>query len=178
MKVENNKPTEYSMEPITPKVLDSTIVELLTKRIADEFTAHYFYLNAANWCNEQGFMKAGAFFQNESSSELAHAQGIVDYLVQWNVVPTIPTVKTSYELDNLIDIINYAYNLEYNLFLAYNETSKNILLKDVATFDFLQKYREIQNDSVKEYADLLSVLRLIDFTDKYQLLYFENNYFQ
>jgi len=177
MKVEDNKPTEYNMEPITPKVLDSAIVELLTKRIADEFTAHYFYLNAANWCNEQGFMKAGAFFQNESSSELAHAQGIMDYLVQWNVVPTIPTVKTSYELDNLIDIINYAYNLEYNLFVAYNETSKNILLKDVATFDFLQKYREIQKESVIEFNDLINASNLINKNNKFEVLYFENTYF-
>lgn len=175
--MENEKTMSAITDPINPRVLDNSIVELLTKRIADEFVAHYFYLCASNWCNERGYVKAGAFFKNESDSELAHAQGIMDYLVQWNVIPTIPTVKTNYEISDLVDILNFAYNLEYNLFLAYNDISKNILLKDVATFDFLQKYREIQNDSVKEYSDLLSTLRLIDYTDKYQLLYFENNFF-
>ena len=52
-----------------------------------------------------------------------------------------------------------------------------ILVIDPSTFDFLEKYREIQNESVIEFSDLLNALDLIDKTDKFQLLYFEQTYF-
>lgn len=31
---------------------------------------------------------------------------------------------------------------------------------------------------IQEYSDLLNVLKLIDYNDKYQLLYFKNRYFE
>ena len=62
--------------------------------------------------------------------------------------------------------------------MAYSDNAKTLIVKDINTFTFLQQFVQIQNDSVKEFSDLLNVLRLIDHTDKYQLLYFENEYFK
>ena len=63
-----------------PKKLSNDIVEILDARIGDEYTAHYFYRNAANWCKNANYNKAADFFNDEASSELEHAQGLQDYL--------------------------------------------------------------------------------------------------
>jgi hypothetical protein len=46
------------------------------------------------------------------------------------------------------------------------------------TFDFLEKYRQIQTDSVAEYSDLLNVLATLGTLDEYKVLYFEMNFFK
>ena len=165
------------VDPILPNDLKSEIVTMLNDRLVDEYIAHYYYFNAGNWCNNQGYVNAGKFFIDESNSELEHVKKLQDYLIAWNVQPEIPQVETKTEINGLVEIINRAYQLEYNLLLKYSENLKQCLVKDSNTFLFLQDYVKIQNESVIEYSDLLNTLRLIDWNDKYQLLYFENEYF-
>lgn len=165
------------IQPLTPQLLKSEIEEILNSRLVDEYQAYYFYLNASNWCNGKGYTKAGSFFDQESNHELEHAKKLQGYLVDWNLEPKLPKVETQFKFNSLVEIINGAYKLEYELLQKYSNDSRNCLIKDINTFNFLQQFLTIQNDSVKEFSDLLNVLMLIDHTDKYQLLYFENNYF-
>ncbi len=53
----------------TPKTLADASVKILTDRLGDEYTAHYFYRNATNWCAGIGYMKAAAFFAQEAENE-------------------------------------------------------------------------------------------------------------
>ena len=53
----------------TPKSLPADIVAVFEKRIADEYTAHYTYRNAANWCRNANYKKATAYFEAEAASE-------------------------------------------------------------------------------------------------------------
>ena len=141
---------------LKPNTLSGEVIALLTERLEDEYTAHYFYRNASNWCEEKAYLKAAAFFAKEAANELEHAQKLQKYLVDWNVIPTIPAVNMQPTFTSLIDIINKAYQLEYNLFLEYNANSAEIFPGDMATFDFLQELRMGQNESVAEYATLLN----------------------
>lgn len=160
-----------------PKKLSDDIVEILDARIGDEYTAHYFYRNAANWCKNTNYNKAAAFFDAESGSELEHAQGLQDYLIQWNLLPAIPQAPTRHDFDNPIDIIRKAYELEYNLLQKYSGDQKMFLNQHPATFNFIQKYVDIQNQSVAEYSDLLNAIELINTDNKLDVLFFEKNYF-
>jgi len=162
----------------TPKTLADASVKILTERLGDEYTAHYFYRNATNWCAGIGYMKAAAFFAQEAENELEHAKGLQKYLVDWNVMPLLPSIKPNITFVDLIDIINKAYALEYALFEAYMRDSKELFASDLNTFDFLTGYRTGQNDSVIEYSDLLNAAMLIDPTNKFEVLYFEQTYFQ
>ena len=162
---------------VTPNVLDEQSVQLLTERIKDEYTAHYFYRNAANWCKNKNYTKAASFFDAESDSELEHAKGLQNYLIDFNIQPTIPQAETNKVFNSLVDIISGAYRMEYGLMEAYNQNSSALFTTDLTTFDFLQEYRKIQKDAVVEYSDLLNALQLIDNTDKFQILYFEQTYF-
>jgi len=42
---------------ISPKKLTDDVVKILNERLGDEYTAHYFYRNAANWCKNMVLMK-------------------------------------------------------------------------------------------------------------------------
>lgn len=162
----------------TPKTLADKSVKILTDRLGDEYTAHYFYRNATNWCAGIGYMKAAAFFAQEAENELEHAKGLQKYLVDWNAMPLLPSIKPNITFVDLIDIINKAYSLEYALFEAYMRNSKELFASDLNTYDFLTSYRTGQNDSVIEYSDLLNAAMLIDPTNKFEVLYFEQTYFQ
>ena len=161
----------------TPKTLADASVKILTDRLGDEYTAHYFYRNATNWCAGIGYLKAAAFFAQEAENELEHAKGLQKYLVDWNVMPLLPSIKPNVTFSDLIDIINKAYALEYALFESYNRDSKQLFDTDLTTFDFLTTYRTGQTESVIEYSDLLNAAELVNIDNKFEILYFEQTYF-
>jgi len=161
----------------TPKTLADASVKILTDRLGDEYTAHYFYRNATNWCAGIGYLKAAAFFAQEAENELDHAKGLQKYLVDWNVMPLLPSIKPNVTFSDLIDIINKAYVLEYALFESYNRDSKQLFDTDLTTFDFLTTYRTGQTESVIEYSDLLNAAELVNTDNKFEILYFEQTYF-
>jgi ferritin len=169
--------TIKSDRPIQPKGLSKEIELRLTQRLGDEYTAHFFYRNAANWCKNVNYPKAAAYFEAEAQGELEHAKGIQDYITQWNLYPMIPSVETSAGFTSLVDIINQAYEIEYNLLQEYSANQKEIFGDHPATFNFVQKYVDIQNEAVSEYSDLLNALQLIDVEDRLSILYFEKEYF-
>lgn len=160
-----------------PNTLRSEVIKLINQRIGDEYHAHYFYRNAANYCHNLSYKKAAAFFDHEAEDELEHAKGLQKYLTDWDVTPTIPATQTVYTFNNLVDIIVQAYDMEYGLLQSYSENLKVIYNLDIPTFVFLQKYVEQNTKSTAEYADFLNALHLIDPTNNFEILYFENQYF-
>lgn len=172
-----NEAIDFGTQPMKPKTLAPEIEAMLNERLGDEYTAYFFYRNAANWCKNANYKKAEAFFNTEAEGELGHTQGIQDYLTQWNLIPAIPGVPTSLTFNGLVEIINRAYELEYNLLMKYSEDQKMILGEDPATFNFIQKYVDIQVGEVAEYSDYVNALELINSNNKFEVLYFEQTYF-
>jgi ferritin len=157
--------------------LNNKTIKILTERIKDEYTAHYFYRAATNWCQDKNYKKASEFFKNEADSELEHAQKIQEYMTDFNVIPEIPQSPIEHKFDGLIEIIKGAYKMELGLMKSYNENSKDLFNDDMTTFDFLGKFRKIQKEAVIEYSDLINASELVDINDKFQVLYFEQTYF-
>lgn len=160
-----------------PKKLPDEVSMMLIQRLGDEYSAHYNYRNAANWCKNMNFKKAAAYFDAEASSELDHAKMIQDYLTQWNVMPIIPEVKTDIKFTGLVHIIDESYDIEYNLLQKYSDHQKMLMNIHPSTHNFIQGLVDIQNQSVAEYSDLLNALCLIDVNNRLDLLYFEQTYF-
>lgn len=167
-----------SVKAMNPKELNGSSVKVINDRLFDEYTAHFFYRNAANWCKGVGYNNATAFFEKEAQNELGHAEKLQQYLVDWNITPTMPAVKPNINFASLIDIVNKAYLLEYDLYTKYNSDSMKVFESDITTFDFLQEFRKIQFESVVEYSDLLNAAQLIDPTNLLDILHFEEIYFK
>jgi ferritin len=164
--------SDVNLYKINPKV-----IKILTNRIKDEYTAHYYYRAAANWCQDMNYKKAAEFFRNEADDELEHAKKIQEYMVDFNIQPVIPNAPTKHNFNNLIDIVHGAYEMELGLMKAYNKDSLTLFTSDITTFDFLTEFRVIQKGAVVEYNDLINASNLVDKTDKFQVLYFEQTYF-
>jgi ferritin len=165
---------------LKPVQLPKEVVSELTPRIGDEHKAFYFYKAAANWCFEKGYNKAGKFFQEESADELSHAEILEKFIRDWNVIPELDAIKAPpVEFEDLVDILEQAYEMEYKLYEDYEDSSKAVFkIGDLCAFDLLQQFRTIQKDSVALYSDYLNKLELIDPSNKLDLLYFENKFFK
>jgi len=163
--------------PMSPRTLDPTIVSALEARLKDEYTAHLIYKNAANWCKNVNYKHAAAFFEAEAADELTHAQKLQDYLTQWNVLPQIPVCAVPNTLTSLVDCINVSYEFEYALLKSYSDLQNALDGPHPATFNFVQQFVDIQNESVGVFSDLLNGLMLVDVTNKLDLLVFEGEYF-
>ena len=163
--------------PMSPRTLDPTIVSALEARLKDEYTAHLIYKNAANWCKNVNYKHAAAFFEAEAADELTHAQKLQDYLTQWNVLPQIPVCAVPNTLTSLVDCINVAYEFEYALLKSYSDLQNALDGPHPATFNFVQQFVDIQNESVGVFSDLLNGLMLVDVTNRLDLLVFEGEYF-
>ena len=67
--------------------------------------------------------------------------------------------------------------MEYELYEAYEDISLRLMeLPDISTFDFIQKYRANQTQSVAKYADKLNMLEGVEGT-KFNLLVIEKKLF-
>lgn len=162
---------------LLPKTLTEDIVTMLNEAIAEEYTAHYLYRGAANWCQGVAYVKAAAFFASEANAELEHALKLQKYLVDWNCTPKLPSVKFSGEFSSLIDVVNKAYIIEYGLGTKYMTWASQIFTKHLMTFNFLQEFVDTQNESIAEMSDKLNAAQLIDVNDKLSLLHYEERYF-
>ena len=174
----NQNQNDYNTndEPVLYQLSDRTI-SILTNRLRDEYTAHYYYRAAANWCGDMNYKKAAAYFTAEANTELTHAEGLQKYMVDFNVIPEILKTNTVHQFNDLTEVVYGAYEMELALMKAYNKDSQSILIEDITTFDFLTEYRKTQKESVVEYNDLINAINLIDKNDKFQVLYFEQTYF-
>lgn len=171
------KVTSEQSEVLLPKTLTDEIIAHLNSGIAEEYAAHYFYRGATNWCQGVGYFSAAAFFAKEAANELEHAEKLQKYLVDWNATPILPAIKFSANFAHLIDVVNKAYTIEYNLGNKYNDMSSKLFTAHLPTFDFLQEFRKIQVESIAEYSDLLNAAQLIDVNSKLDLLHYEERYF-
>ena len=169
--------TDNQSNVLKPKMLSEDIESMLNDRLADEYTAHYFYRTAANWCAGVNYKKAAAFFAAEAAAELEHAEKLQKYLVDWNNTPILPPIKFSGKFDSLIDIVNKAYAIEYKLGDDYMSNASDVFSKHLMTFNFLQEFVDVQNESIAEYSDLLNAAQLIDVSNKLDLIHYEERYF-
>ena len=169
--------TLTNVNNIAVYLFDDKTIKIITERIKDEYTAHYYYRAASNWCKDMNYKKAAEFFSNEADDELTHSKTLQDYMVDFNVIPEIPQAKTKHDFDNLIDVVYGAYKMELGLMNSYNKNSQELFNSDITTYDLFTKFRKIQKNAVVEYNDLINASNLIDKKDKFQVLYFEQTYF-
>ena len=157
------------------KSLEKNVISILNDRLGDEFAAERFYIAAYNWCKLNGFDKAAEYYKGEASTERSHQHLIMSHLTGWNSNPVLPTVDASPTFSSIGDILERAYKMEYDLYLAYEKSMTKIDDKDYACKVFLMPFLEIQNASVIEVADMIKKTEGI--TDIGQLRLLEEHIF-
>lgn len=130
----------------------------LQQAIHEELYASNLYKHIANQCQRIGLFGAAKHFLNESKDETEHYQAIAEYLNDRGSVAEIPSIEAIDEtVTSLQDAIEVAYQTEVDLGANYEKWYRSA---DPTTQRFLLKYLEIQQESIGEYGDLLSRLKL------------------
>jgi ferritin len=162
---------------MTPNKLEQKSVNTLLPLLTSEYDAFYHYRALSNWCANVGYFKAAEFFAKESEDELEHAKKIEKYLVDWNVTPMLPAViEPRLTYDNLLEGIESAYKMEYQLYEQYEKAAEKIFSEDICTFGLIQEFLKVQLSAVAEYSDKLNVLEGVEPT-KFNLLLLEKKIF-
>lgn len=160
-----------------PNKLEQKVVNALLPLLTSEYDAFYNYRALSNWCANVGYFKAAEFFTKESEDELEHAKKIEKYLVDWNVTPMLPAmVEPRISYDNLLEGIESAYKMEYDLYEQYEKAGEKMFSSDLCTFGLIQEFLKIQLSAVAEYSDKLNMLEGVEPT-KVNLLLLEKKIF-
>ena len=148
---------------MTPKKLPQATQEILSDRLYDEQYANRFYRYVSNCLGNIGFVIAQKYYANEAAQEIEHAKGLEEYAVNWNCELDFRELPEMPEIEGVYDIVDASYNRELKLLQSYSEDCEKVLKAgDMSTFFFLQKYVQIQTDSVAEIATTLNQLALFD----------------
>jgi ferritin len=90
-----------SYKVITPKT--EKILNLL---IGEEFKAMQAYEAIANWCQNNGFLRAYDFFLDESKDEKGHAALLEKYILDMGCIPELGKIDAPVQdFDSLYDVI-------------------------------------------------------------------------
>lgn len=125
-----------------------------------ELTASNTYLFLSNRMKSLGYFGAEKFFKEESDSERAHYCKLEEFANNLGSELTVETIdKVNYEVSNISEALELAYQMEKDLLDAY-ETAANNSELSLKVVLLLQGYVEEQVASVGEYGDLLARLKL------------------
>jgi ferritin len=145
------------------ELINAEIKEWLKKSAASELYAHNLYRFMANQMQRMGLFGAQKYFLKEAASELEHYQSLVDFTNDMGSVLGVPAIEAIEESVSGLNVaLNIAYETEMELLNQYKEFYKEAEEKygDCVTATFIIKYLQIQRESVGEYGDLISRLKL------------------
>jgi ferritin len=155
-----------------------SLLPVILKRLQNEYEAMQFYRNAANWCENAGFIKAAAYFAGEAISEQEHATKLQSFLNDWGCRYVLPQISTVFACTSLPEIVRKAYEgFEVPLYKAYNDDARKAFDVDQSAYHLMLDMVQIQRESVAEYLTLIDKLALIDESVKLDVYLYELNAF-
>lgn len=156
------------------KNLLSTKVEAkLNELIGDELHAMYTYVAAANWCQENGFLKAYDFFIKESKDEKKHSEILQRYILDMGSCPELDDLDApEREYDSLQELIYAALEMETELGKKYSKFASELASEDFMTLTKVQEFIAIQTEAIGFYGDICASSHGLT-NDKFQQLMLE-----
>jgi len=93
--------------------MNQHVIETLEKQAAHEFAASQAYLAMSCWCDVAHYSGYAAFFKKQSAEENSHANKLLGFLVERDVVPAIAAIPAPVvSFENLLATAKLAYDLE------------------------------------------------------------------
>lgn len=154
-------------------LLSKEVEATLNELIQEELKAMYTYVAAANWCQDNGFLKAYDFFLSESKDEKEHSEVLQKYILDMGCVPSLKAIQTpADEYKTLKDVIYAAYDMEVALGEKYSDFALELVRKDTMTLTKVQDFIKIQTESIGFFGDICSAAEGLS-DSKFEQLYLE-----
>jgi ferritin len=154
-------------------LLSANVESKLNELIGQELKAMYHYVAAANWSQENGYLKAYDFFLQESADEKKHSEILQKYMLDMGSCPElddIDTPESDYECLNCV--VEAALEMEIGLGHMYSEFASNIMSEDFMTLTKVQDFIKIQTEAIGFYGDICAAGEGLS-KDKFQQLMLE-----
>jgi ferritin len=154
-------------------LLSAHVESKLNELIGQELHAMYTYVAAANWCQENGYLRAYDFFLGESKDEKEHSEILQKYMLDMGSCPELDDIdmpEADYECLNCV--IEAALEMETALGKMYSEFASDIMSEDFMTLTKIQDFIKIQTDAIGFYGDICAAGEGLS-SDKFQQLMLE-----
>lgn len=154
-------------------LLSSKVESKLNELIGQELHAMYTYVAAANWCQENGYLRAYDFFLGESADEKLHSEVLQKYMLDMGSCPELDDIETpdaDYECLNCV--IEGALKMETELGMMYSKFASELTSSDFMTLTKIQEFIKIQTEAIGFYGDICAAGEGLS-KDKFQQLMLE-----
>ncbi|HSI73323.1 MAG TPA: ferritin [Fimbriimonas sp.] len=134
--------------------------DLLVRQIASEVAAHVHYMGISVYFRQKSLDRWAKLFHRQSVEEAAHAQKIMDFLIDNNVdfnIPGAPSTSTKYE--SPVAACQSALKSEQRVSQQFQEMSVAAMEeKDFRVFQFLQWFISEQVEEESKMQKLIDLL--------------------
>lgn len=155
------------------KLLSSKVEGKLNELVADELHAMYTYVSMANWCQDNGYLKAYDFFLHESKEEKSHSEMLQKYILDMGCMPELNDIdEPTSDFISLSSVIYSAFDMETELGKKYSKYASDCSSEDFMTVTKLQEFIKIQTESIGFYGDVCAAAEGLS-NDKFQQLMLE-----
>lgn len=154
-------------------LLSAKVETKLNELIGQELKAMYHYVASANWCQENGYLRAYDFFLGESKDEKEHSEILQKYMLDMGSCPELDDIETpeaDYECLNCV--IEAALEMETELGMMYSKFAGELTSSDFMTLTKIQDFIKIQTEAIGFYGDICSAGEGLS-KDKFQQLMLE-----
>ncbi len=142
-------------------MIDGDLRKLLIAQVGNELGAHQLYMAIAVYFERQSLSGWGALFRRQAVEEAQHAQKIIDFLVDNDVVFDLPALKsTSTRFESALAAVKRARKSERDVAEQFERMAVvAVAAPDHRGLQFLQWFIEEQ---VEEEAKLQALVDLVD----------------
>ena len=155
------------------RLLSSKVESKLNELIGQELHAMYTYVAAANWCQENGYLRAYDFFLAESADEKLHSEVLQKYMLDMGACPQLDDIDTpEVDCDCLNGVIYQVFEMETELGMMYSKFAGELTSSDFMTLTKIQDFIKIQTEAIGFYGDICSAGEGLS-KDKFQQLMLE-----
>lgn len=146
-------------------MLKPDIAKLLNDQVNAEFFASNVYLQLSAWCEDNGLEGSAKFFREHSLEERTHMDKIFDYMTECGQSVRIEAIEAPpAEFDNLMDVINAAYEHELKVTAMIKNIAKNAFAsEDYTTFNFIEWFIAEQHKEEVLFTKILDKAKMLDF---------------
>ena len=154
-------------------LLSAKVESKLNELIGQELKAMYTYVAAANWSQENGYLRAYDFFLAESADEKLHSEVLQKYMLDMGACPELDDIEApEMEYDSLTDLIYASFEMEVELGMMYSKFAGELTSSDFMTLTKIQEFIKFQTESIGFYGDVCAAGEGLS-KDKFQQLMLE-----
>lgn len=143
-------------------MLDKKVVELLNNQINKEFFSAYFYLDMANYYNDEGLEGFANWFKIQAQEERDHAMLFLEYLQNNGESVTLETIDKPGKVykDHSDPLKETLIHEQYVTSLIHTIYDAAYSVKDYRTMQFLDWFVKEQGEEEKNSEDLIKKFEL------------------